>query len=84
MPFAIKVTSFVNKNQIDSYLVKVTAKEIITSPKLIKAAMFWSEADCKPHISAFRNISEQGLARAVEITSDSATDLGQISSSLLV
>jgi hypothetical protein len=84
MPFAIRVTTFVNRTKIDSYLVEVTAKEVITSPRLIRAAIFWREADCKPHIKAFRNISEQGLARAVEITSDSETDLGQISSSLLV
>jgi hypothetical protein len=84
MPFAIKVTTFVNRTKIESYLVEVTDKEVITSPRLIRAAIFWREADCKPHIKAFRNISEQGLARAVEITSDSETDLGQISSSLLV
>lgn len=84
MPFAIKVTTFVNRTKIESYLVEVTDKEVITSPRLIRAAIFWREADCKPHIKAFRNISEQGIARAIEITCDSETDLGQISSSLLV
>lgn len=84
MPFAIKVTTFVNRTKIDSYLVQVTDKEIITSPKLIRAAIFWREADCKPHIRAFRNISDHGIAIAMEVTSDTETDLGRISSCLLV
>lgn len=84
MPFAIKVTTIVNKIQVNSYLVEVTDREVITSPRLIKAAIFWREIDCKPHIGAFRNISEQGIARAIEVTSATETDLGQISSSLLL
>ena len=84
MPFAIQVTTIVNKTQVDSYLVEVTDKEVITSPRLIRAAIFWREADCKPHIGAFRNISNQGIARAIEVTSETETDLGQISSSLLI
>ena len=84
MPFAIKITTFVNKTQVTSYLVEVKDKEIITSPKLIKAAIFWREVDCKPHIAAFRNISDQGIARAIQVTSKTETDLGRISSSLLV
>ena len=84
MPFAIKITTFVNKTQVTSYLVEVKDKEIITSPRLIKAAIFWREVDCKPHIAAFRNISDQGIARAIQVTSDTETDLGRISSSLLV
>ena len=83
MPFAIKITTIVNKTQVDSYLVQVTDKEVITSPRLIRAAIFWREADCKPHIRAFRNISDQGIARAIEVTSATETDLGQISASLL-
>ncbi|OUS40030.1 hypothetical protein A9R00_08105 [Oleispira antarctica] len=84
MPFAIKITTFVNKTQVTSYLVEVKDKEIITSPRLIKAAIFWREADCKPHIASFRNISDQGIARAIQVTSETETDLGRISSSLLV
>lgn len=84
MPFAIKITNIVNKTKVDSYLVEVTKNEVITSPKLIKAAIFWRELDCKPHIKAFRNVSEQGIARAIEVTSNTETDLGRISSSLLV
>ncbi len=84
MPFAIKITTFVNKTQVTSYLVEVKDKEVITSPRLIKAAIFWRETDCKPHIASFRNISDQGIARAIQVTSDTETDLGQISSSLLV
>jgi hypothetical protein len=84
MPFAIKVTTIVNQTKVNSYLVEVTENEVITSPKLIKAAIFWREIDCKPHIKAFRNISEQGIARAVEVTSNTETDLGRISSSLLI
>ena len=84
MPFAIKVTTFVNKTKIDSYLVQVSDREVITSPKLIKAAIFWRESDCKPHIRAFRNISDHGIAIAMKVTSDTETDLGRISSSLLV
>lgn len=84
MPFAIKVTTFVNKTKIDSYLVQVTDKDIITSPKLIKAAIFWRESDCHPHISAFRRLSDHGVAVAMEVTSDTETDLGRISSSLLI
>ena len=33
MPFAIKITTFVNKTQVTSYLVEVKDKEIITSPR---------------------------------------------------
>ena len=84
MPFAIKITTFVNKTQVTSYLVEVKDKEVITSPRLIKAAIFWREVDCKPHIAAFRNISNQGIARAIQVTSNTETDLGRISSSLLV
>jgi hypothetical protein len=84
MPFAIKITTFVNKTQVTSYLVEVKDKEVITSPRLIKAAIFWREVDCKPHIAAFRNISDQGIARAIQVTSNTETDLGRISSSLLV
>jgi hypothetical protein len=84
MPFAIKITTIVNKTQVDSYLVQVTDKEVITTPRLIRAAIFWREADCKPHIRAFRNISDQGIARAIEVTSATETDLGQISASLLI
>lgn len=84
MPFAIKITTIVNKTQVNSYLVEVKEKEIITSPKLIKAAIFWRELDCKPHIASFRNISDQGIARTIKITSETETDLGRISSSLLV
>jgi hypothetical protein len=84
MPFAIQITTIVNKTKVDSYLVEVTDKEVITSPKLIKAAIFWRELDCKPHVKAFRNISEQGIARTVEVTSNTETDLGRIPSSLLV
>jgi hypothetical protein len=86
MPFAIKITTIVNKTQVTSYLVEVKEKEkeIITSPRLIKAAIFWRESDCKPHIASFRNISEQGIARTIKVTSETETDLGRISSSLLV
>jgi hypothetical protein len=84
MPFAIKVTNIVNQTKIHSYLVEVTESEVITSPKLIKAAIFWREQDCQPHIKAFRNVSEQGMARAIEVTSETETDLGRISSSLLI
>ncbi len=84
MPFAIKITTFVNKTQVTSYLVEVKDKEVITSHRLIKAAIFWREVDCKPHIAAFRNISDQGIARAIQVTSNTETDLGRISSSLLV
>jgi len=84
MPFAIQITTIVNQFKVDSYLVEATDKEIITSPKLIKAAIFWREVDCKPHIKAFRTISDQGVARAVEVTSATETDLGRVSSSLLV
>jgi hypothetical protein len=84
MPFAIKVTTIVNKTQVDSYLVQVTDKEVITSPRLIRAAIFWREADCKPHIGAFRNISDQGIARAIEVTSATETDLEHIPASLLI
>jgi len=84
MPFAIKITTIVNNTQVNSYLVEVKKKEIITSPKLIKAAIFWREDDCKPHIASFRNISYQGIARAIKVTSETETDLGRISSSLLV
>ncbi len=84
MPFAIKVTTIVNQTKVDSYLVEITKTEVITSPRLIQAAIFWREADCKPHIKNFRNISEQGIARAVEITSNTETDLKRVSSSLLV
>ena len=84
MPFAIKITTFVNKTQVTSYLVEVKDKEVITSPRLIKAAIFWRETDCKPHIASFRNISDQGIARAIQVTSDTETDLEQVSSSLLV
>ena len=84
MPFAIKITTFVNKTQVTSYLVEVKDKEIITSPRLIKAAIFWREVDCKPHIASFRNISDQGIARAIQVTSETETDLGRVSSSLLV
>jgi hypothetical protein len=61
MPFAIKITTIVNKTKVDSYLVEVTNKTVITSPRLIRAAIFWREADCRPHIGAFRNISDQGI-----------------------
>jgi hypothetical protein len=84
MPFAIKITTIVNKTQVTSYLVEVKEREVITSPRLIKAAIFWRESDCKPHIASFRNISEQGIARAIQVTSETETDLGRISSSLLV
>jgi len=84
MPFAIKITTIVNKTKLDSYLVEVTEKEVITSPKLIRAAIFWREVDCKPHIKNFRNISQQGIAMAIEVTSNTETDLGRISSSLLI
>ncbi len=84
MPFAIKITTIVNKIQVESYLVEATEKGVFTSPRLIKAAIFWRELDCKPHIKAFRNISEQGIARAIEVTSNTETDLGRVSSSLLV
>ncbi len=84
MPFAIKITTIVNKTQVNSYLVQVTDKEVITSPRLIRAAIFWKEADCKPHIGAFRNISDQGIARAIEVTSATETDLGHIPVSLLI
>jgi hypothetical protein len=84
MPFVIQVTTIVNRIKVDSYLVQVTDKEVITSPRLIRAAIFWRETDCKPHIGAFRKISEQGIARAIEVTSATETDLGQISSSLLI
>ncbi len=84
MPYAIKVTTIVNQTQVESYLVEVTKREVLTSPKLIQAAIFWREIDCLPHIRAFRNISENGMAKAIEITSNTATDLGRLSSSLLV
>ncbi len=84
MPFAIQVTTIVNKTRVDSYLVEVTKTEVITTPKLIKATIFWRESDCKPNIAAFRNVSDQGIARAVQVTSDTETDLGRIPSSLLV
>jgi len=84
MPFAIKITTIVNRIQVESYLVEATEKGVITSPRLIKAAIFWRELDCKPHIKAFRNVSEQGIARAIEVTSSTETDLGRVSSSLLV
>jgi hypothetical protein len=84
MPFAIKITTIVNRIQVESYLVEATEKGVITSPRLIKAAIFWRELDCKPHIKAFRNVSEQGIARAIEVTSNTETDLGRVSSSLLV
>ncbi|MBL4797656.1 MAG: hypothetical protein JKY50_09590 [Oleispira sp.] len=84
MPFAIKITTIVNNTHVNSYLVEVKDKEILTSPRLIKAAIFWREVDCKPHIASFRNISEQGIARAIQVTSETETDLGRISSSLLV
>jgi hypothetical protein len=84
MPFAIKVTTFVNKTKINSYLVQVTNKEVITTSKLISAAIFWREADCQPHIRAFRNISDHGIAIPMEVTSETETDFGRISSSLLV
>lgn len=84
MPFAIKVTTFVNKTKINSYLVQVTDKEIITTPKLIGAAIFWRKADCLPHLRAFKDISDHGIAIALEVTSETETDLGRISSSLLV
>lgn len=84
MPFAIKITTFVNKTKIDSYLVQVTDKDIITSPKLIRAAIFWRESDCLPHISAFRRLSDHGIATAMKVTPETETDLGSISSSLLI
>ena len=84
MPFAIKITTIVNNTHVNSYLVEVKDKEILTSPRLIKAAIFWREVDCKPHIASFRNISGQGIARAIQVTSETETDLGRISSSLLV
>lgn len=84
MPFAIQVTNIVNKTRVDSYLVEVTKTEVITTPKLIKATIFWREDECRPNISAFRNISDHGIARVVKVTSDTETDLGRISSSLLV
>ena len=84
MPFAIKITTIVNNTHVNSYLVEVKDKEILTSPRLIKAAIFWREVDCKPHIASFRNISVQGIARAIQVTSETETDLGRISSSLLV
>jgi hypothetical protein len=84
MPFAIKVTTIVNKTQVNAYLVEVKDREVITSPKLIKAAIFWRESDCKPHIASFRNISDQGIARTIKVSSETETDLGRISSSLLV
>lgn len=84
MPFAIKITTIVNNTHVNSYLVEVKDKEILTSPRLIKAAIFWREADCKPHIASFRNISQQGIARAIQVTSETETDLGRIPSSLLV
>jgi len=84
MPFAIKITTIVNKTHVNSYLVEVKETEIITSPKLIKAAIFWRESDCKPYIASFRNISEQGIARTIKVTSETETDLGRVSSSLLV
>jgi hypothetical protein len=84
MPFAIKITTIVNKTKVDSYLVEVTDKAVITSPRLIRAAKFWQEADCRPHIGAFRNISDHGIVRAVEVNSHTETDLGVVPSSLLV
>lgn len=84
MPFAIKVTTIVNKTPVNAYLVEIKNKEIITSPKLIKAAIFWRESDCKSHIASFRNISVQGIARTIKVTSETETDLGRISTSLLV
>lgn len=84
MPFAIQITSIVNQTKIRSYLVEITESEVITSPKLIKAVIFWREIDCKPHIKAFRNLSKQGFARAVEVTANTETDLGRIPSSLLI
>ncbi|NRA24839.1 MAG: hypothetical protein HRU08_10280 [Oleispira sp.] len=84
MPFAIQVTSIVNKIKVDSYLVEITDKEVITSPKLIKAAIFWQKTDCKPHIKAFRDISEQGMAKTIEVMPNTEVDLGKIASSLLV
>jgi hypothetical protein len=84
MPFVIKITTIVNKTHVNAYLVEVKETEIITSPRLIKAAIFWRESDCKPHIASFRNISEQGIARTIQVTSETETDLGRISSSLLV
>jgi hypothetical protein len=84
MPFTIKITTLVNKTKVDSYLVEVTHKTVITSPRLIRAAIFWREADCRPAIKAFRNISDQGIVRAIEVNSDTKTDLNWVSSSLLV
>lgn len=84
MPFAIQVTTIVNKTKVNSYLVEVTKTEVITTPKLIKATIFWRESECKQHITAFRNVSDQGIARAVEVTSNTETDFGRIPSSLLV
>lgn len=84
MPFAIRISSQVNGIGVDSYLVEITSKqEVITTPKLIKAAIFWRSNECTHFLNQISTISKNSYSRAVEVTSTTPTDLGTSPSNLM-
>lgn len=76
MPYTIQINSQLDGTTSKSYLVEVKPNaQVVTSPKLINAALFWKAIDCKPLLAQIEEIAEHISAITVEIDQNTPADL---------